>query len=62
MSDDVIRRAKLPPRAPMLPSSIRVSQLALALPEGQRVPSGPGRCSTGDPTAGLLSRGRERVG
>ena len=45
---------------PTLPSSIRVSQLALALPEGQRVPSGPGRCSTGDPIAGLLSRGRER--
>ena len=40
--------------------SIRVSQLALALPEGQRVPSGPGRCSAGDPIAGLLSRGRER--
>ena len=25
-----------------LPSSVRVSQLALALPEGRRVPSGPG--------------------
>jgi hypothetical protein len=45
---------------PTLPSSFRVSRLALALPEGQRVPSGPGRCSTGDPSAGLLSRGRER--
>src|SRR6202051_1366447 len=43
-----------------LPSSVRVSQLALALPEGRRVPSGPGSCSTGDPIAGLLSRGRER--
>jgi hypothetical protein len=30
---------------PTLPSSVRVSRLALALPEGQRVPSGPGRCS-----------------
>jgi hypothetical protein len=45
---------------PTLPSSVRVSRLALALLEGQRVPSGPGRCSTGDPIAGLLSRGRER--
>jgi len=27
---------------PTLPSSVRVSQLALALPEGRRVPSGPG--------------------
>src|SRR5215472_16386779 len=27
---------------PTLPSSLRVSRLALALPEGQRVPSGPG--------------------
>ena len=43
-----------------LPSSVRVSQLALALPEGRRVPSGPGYCSAGDPIAGLLSRGRER--
>jgi hypothetical protein len=45
---------------PTLPSSFRVSRLALTLPEGQRMPSGPGRCSTGDPSAGLLSRGRER--
>ena len=43
-----------------LPSSVRVSQLTLALPEGQRMPSGPGHCSAGDPAAGLLSRGRER--
>src|ERR1700730_16963620 len=43
-----------------LPSSFRVSQLALALLEGQRVPSRPGHCSAGDPIAGLLSRGRER--
>src|ERR1700730_16839691 len=41
-----------------LPSSFRVSQLALL--EGQRVPSRPGHCSAGDPIAGLLSRGRER--
>jgi hypothetical protein len=27
---------------PTLPSSVRASQLALALPEGRRVPSGPG--------------------
>jgi hypothetical protein len=27
---------------PTLPSSVRVSQLALALPEGRRMPSGPG--------------------
>src|SRR5207344_2996419 len=43
-----------------LPSSFRVSQLALALLEGQRVPSRPGHCSAGDPIAGLLSRRRER--
>jgi hypothetical protein len=45
-----------------LPSSVRVSRLALALalPEGRRVPSGPSQCLTGDPIAGLLSRGRER--
>ena len=43
------------------PSSVRVSQLALALPEGQRVPlPGRGHCSAGDPIAGLFSRGRER--
>src|SRR6202051_922316 len=43
-----------------LPSSVRVSQLALALPEvGGDLP-GRGQCSTGDPIAGLLSRGRER--
>ena len=42
------------------PSSIRVSQLALALPEGRRSLPGQGQCSTGDPIAGLLSRGRER--
>src|ERR1700726_4992539 len=43
-----------------LPSSVRVSQLTLALPEGRRMPSGPGHCSTGDPIAGVFSRGRER--
>src|ERR1700694_3257278 len=43
-----------------LPSSVRVSQLALALPEVRRMPSGPGQSSAGDPIAGLLSRGRER--
>jgi hypothetical protein len=42
------------------PSSVRVSRLALALPEGRRSLPGPGQCSTGDPIAGLLSRGRER--
>ena len=31
-----------------------------ALPEGRRGLPGQGHCSTGDPTAGLLSRGRER--
>ena len=41
-----------------LPSSVRVSQLAL--PKGRRVPSGPGSMITGDPIAGLLSRGRVR--
>src|SRR5207342_583921 len=48
------------PPGSTLPSSFRVSQLALALLEGQRVPSRPGHCSAGDPIAGLLSRGRER--
>jgi hypothetical protein len=43
-----------------LPSSVRVSQLALALPEGRRVPSGPGSMFNRRPIAGLLSRGRER--
>ena len=43
-----------------LPSWVRVSQLALALPEGRRSLPGRGQCSTGDPIAGLLSRGRER--
>jgi hypothetical protein len=43
-----------------LPSSVRVSQLALALPAGQRGLPGRGHCSAGDPIAGLLSRGRER--
>ena len=43
-----------------LPSSVRVSQLALALPEGRGCLPGQGQCSTGDPIAGLLSRGRER--
>jgi len=43
-----------------LPSSVRVSQLALALPEGRRGLPGRGHCSAGDPIAGLLSRGRER--
>ena len=41
------------------PSSVRVSQLAL--PEGRRVPSGPGSLFNRRPeTAGLLARGRER--
>jgi hypothetical protein len=43
-----------------LPSSVRVSQLALALSEGRRVPSGPGSVFNRRPDAGLLSRGRER--
>src|SRR6202140_5255346 len=43
-----------------LPSSVRVSQLALALPAGRRVPSGPGSLFSRDPIPGLLSRGRER--
>src|SRR5580700_8907578 len=44
-----------------LPSSVRVSQLALALPEGRRLPSGPGSLFSRRPRiAGLLSRGRER--
>jgi hypothetical protein len=34
--------------------------LALALPEGRRVPSGPGSMFNRRPIAGLLSRGRER--
>ena len=44
-----------------LPSSVRVSQLALARSRrvGGDLP-GRGQCSTGDPIAGLLSRGRER--
>ena len=44
-----------------LPSSVRVSQLALALPEGRRVPSGPGSLFSRLPDCRLaLSRGRER--
>ena len=43
-----------------LTSSVRVSQLALALPEIRRVPSGPGSTLTDDPIVGLLSRGRGR--
>ena len=39
-------------------SSLRVSQLAL--PVGRRGLPGPGHCSTGDPIAGALARGRER--
>ena len=39
-------------------SSVRVSQLAL--PVGRRGLSGRGHCSTGDPIAGVLPRGRER--
>ena len=39
-------------------SSLRVSQLAL--PVGRRGLPGRGHCSTGDPIAGLLPRGRER--
>jgi hypothetical protein len=52
MSQVVLRCYDFPSRIPghlfdslpgsTLPSSVRVSQLALALPEGQRVPSGPG--------------------
>ena len=43
-----------------LPTSVRVSQLALALPEVGGCLPGRGQCSTGDPIAGSLSRGRER--
>ena len=70
MSTVILRCYDFPARIPghlfvslpgsTLPSSVRVSQLALALPEGRREPSGPGQCLTGDPIAGLLSRGRER--
>src|SRR6266446_6276079 len=52
MSQVVLRRYDFPSRipghlfaslpGPTLPSSVRVSQLARALPEGRRVPSGPG--------------------
>ena len=71
MSQVILRCYDFPARIPghllvslpgsTLPSSVRVSlQLALTLPEGRRGPSGPGSMSTGDPIAGLLSRGRER--
>ena len=43
-----------------LPSSVRVSQLALTLPEGRRGPSGPGSMFSRRPDCRLLSRGRER--
>jgi hypothetical protein len=52
MSQVVLRCYDFPSRIPghllvslpgsTLPFSVRVSQLALALPEGRRVPSGPG--------------------
>src|ERR1700687_1427802 len=52
MSQVILRCYDVPARIPShlfvslpgstLPSSVRVSQLALALPEGQREPSGPG--------------------
>ena len=68
MSQVVLRCYDFPARLPghlfvslpgsTLPSSVRVSQLAL--PEGRRGLPGRGQCSTGDPIAGLLSRGRER--
>ena len=38
-----------------LPSSVRVSQLALALPEGRRVPSGPGSLFSRRPDCRLCS-------
>src|SRR5450631_3595823 len=70
MSQVILRCYDFPARIPghllvslpgsTLPSSVRVSQLALALPEGRRGLPGQGQCSTGDPIAGLLSRGRER--
>jgi hypothetical protein len=42
-------------------SSVRVSQLALALPEGRRVPSGPGSLFNRRPELPVFSpRGRER--
>ena len=43
-----------------LPSSVRVSQLALTLPKDGGGLPGQGQCSAGDPFADLLSRGRER--
>ena len=70
MSQVVLRCYDFPPRlsghlfgslpGSTLPSSVRVSQLALALPEGQRGLPGRGQWSTGDPIAGVFSRGRER--
>jgi hypothetical protein len=70
MSQVILRCYDFPARIPghllvslpgsTLPSSVRVSQLALAFPEGRRGLPGQGQCSTGDPIAGLLSRGRER--
>jgi len=43
-----------------LPSSVRVSQLALRSRKVGGCLPGRGHCSAGDPIAGLLSRGRER--
>jgi hypothetical protein len=64
MSTVVLRCYDFPSRIPghlfvslpesTLPSSVCVSQLALALPDGRRRPSEPGRCLPGDPIAGLL--------
>jgi hypothetical protein len=69
-SEVILRCCDFPARIPgrlfvsrpgsTLLSSVRVSQLALALPEGWRCLPGRGHCSAGDPIAGLLSRGRER--
>src|SRR5450755_2735497 len=70
MSQVILRCYDFPPRilghllvslpGSTLPSSVRVSQLALAFPEGGGGLPGQGQCSSGDPIAGLLSRGRER--
>ena len=64
MSQVVLRCYDFPSRlfgslpGPTLPSSVRVSHLR-SRKVGGCLP-GRGRCSAGDPIAGLLSRGRER--
>ena len=70
MSQVVLRCYDFPARLPghlfvslpgsTLPSSVRVSQLALALPEGRRVLPGRVIVKPATQIAGLLSRGRER--